>query len=162
MGSRRQSVRTEFRTQRDFFFRPGLPLKYIPLSTSSVFPQTLYWILKMRAPRTPELFHFVTANPDENIQNCKSQAKLPRALGTRNLPSAAGTGSSYLLAEYNKTSLTSGGLPKCCDRTTKLIRVSGWPLSWKQEQSPDPSDVPLPWLSVTTSTVLQEQVLPNL
>lgn len=26
---------------------------------------------------------------------------------------------------------TSGGLPRCCDRTMRLIRVSGWPLSWK-------------------------------
>lgn len=29
---------------------------------------------------------------------------------------------------------TSGGLPRCCDRTMRLISVSGWPLSWKHKR----------------------------
>lgn len=114
---------------KPFLFHPGLPLKSIPLSAAPVFPQTL-----VGAPHTPELFCFVSADPDKN---CKAQAKL-QALRAQTLPTAARAGRQYLLGEHSKTGLTSGGLPKCCDRTTKLIRVSGWPLSCKQEQPFDP------------------------
>lgn len=73
-------MRTELRTQ-EISFSAQVFLSSLPLSTTSVFPQTLYRVSKVQAPRTPELFHFVNANPDENTENCKTQAKLPRALG---------------------------------------------------------------------------------